>query len=311
MNIAVIDLGTNTFQLKIAAVGAHGVQTLFVDKAFVQIGAGGIQEGLLTADAQERALKAMHRFAEGIRRHAVDRVAATATSAIRSARNGHELLDRIKAETGIHIRVISGAEEAELIYYGVRSAMSLGTDTHLIMDIGGGSVEFVLCNEWEIFWKQSFEIGAQRLKDLFHHHEPIEEGSILALNEYLAERLVPLRHALVEFPPVTLVGSSGSFDTLRDIDAIRQGTWVLGEGRFNPAHYDLPISQAQAICVELMSLSLEARAEVPGMIPMRVEMIVVACALIQFVLGLHDFAHFRISNAALKEGLLWQTARQP
>ncbi|RYF65906.1 MAG: phosphatase, partial [Cytophagaceae bacterium] len=180
MKQAVIDLGTNTFHLMIVQKNADSTyQTLFRESRPAKIGrssagaggsSGGINQRIITDEAIERALGVLTYFREVLDQHQINPadVAVYGTSAIRVAQNQQAFIDRIIQETGLQIRVISGDEEAGLIYQGVRSsgAIPVGA-TVMVMDIGGGSVEFIIGNDSRIFWKQSFEIGGQRLMERF------------------------------------------------------------------------------------------------------------------------------------------------
>ena len=126
----------------------------------------------------------------------VEKVLAFGTSALRNAKNGAEIISRIKSTHRIDTQIISGDEEAGYIYKGVNLALHLGKEKSLIIDIGGGSVEFIIGNGEEIFWKQSFEIGAQRLLERFQKHDPILPSEIDEINLYFQERLVPLLEAI-------------------------------------------------------------------------------------------------------------------
>lgn len=215
--IGVIDLGTNTFHLLIAELNTTGFKTVFKEKTTVKIGQGGISAGFITHDAFERAITAMDNFKNIIEEYRIKRVYATATSAVRNASNGKLMVETIKARTGIEVKIIDGDQEANYIYQGVNAALNLGSDTSMIMDIGGGSVEFIICNDYEILWKKSFEIGAQRLLDKFHAQDPMPSSSRKKLYEYLEQNLKPLSKAIKEFQPKILVGCSGTFDTLCEI----------------------------------------------------------------------------------------------
>ncbi len=299
--IAVIDLGTNTFHLLIAAVEGSKIQTLYRERKAVKIGKGGINEGFITEAAQERALIALQEFKEIIDHYQVDQVFATATSAIRNAKNGGELAQKIYQQTGIEVNIISGDEEAALIYYGVKKALDIGTETSVVMDIGGGSVEFIVCNQERVFFKGSFEIGAQRLLELFHYHDPILQEEILKLDKYLEERLEPLLIAVKQYKVKTLIGSSGTFDTLSDIYRASNQVAIPKDSLELP----LPKEAYLAIYDDIIHKNREERMLMPGMIEMRVEMIVVACCLISFVIEKLEIENIRVSSFALKEGVLY------
>jgi exopolyphosphatase/guanosine-5'-triphosphate,3'-diphosphate pyrophosphatase len=301
--VAIIDMGTNTFHLLIAKKNTPtGFSTLYAEQFVAKIGKGGISKGLLTEDAYQRALQGLHGFRQKLDEYGVipERVFATATSAIRNASNGQALLADIFTQTGIQVKAISGDEEAELIYLGVRSSMEIGQENSLIIDIGGGSVECIICNTNGILWKQSFEIGAQRLLDRFMHTDPILVVSVMKLQEYLLEQLIPLTNAVHQYAPRTLIGASGAFETLLEIYYKRHN---LSKDILK-TEFELPTQDFTEIYEQLLTKNKEDRLAIPGMLEMRVDMIVVASCLIQVVISQYTINRIRVSAYALKEGLL-------
>lgn len=299
--IAVIDLGTNTFHLLLASINGDNFQTLYKEKIAVKIGQGGINEGYITEDARERAFAAMESFRGLIDQEGIKMVYATATSAIRNAKNGVAFTEEVFERTGIKIRIISGEQEADYIHYGVSKAVKFGKETSLIMDIGGGSIEFILCNEEQVFWKGSFEIGAQRLLDKFHYHDPIHKEEILNLEKYLATNLQRLDKAIKKYNPTSLIGSSGTFDTLSDIYTFENNI----DRDPNQTELPLPLEKYFEIHEEIIHKDRAQRLAIPGMIELRVDMIVVASCLINFILKNYGILSLRVSTYALKEGLLF------
>jgi exopolyphosphatase/guanosine-5'-triphosphate,3'-diphosphate pyrophosphatase len=301
MKIAVIDMGTNTFHLLIVDVKTRSsFQTIYREKTAVKIGKDGINKGFITPEAQQRALTAIRHFKNEIDKQNVERVYATATSAIRNANNGAELVSRIKSETGIEARVISGLEEAKYIHFGVTHALTLTREKSLIMDIGGGSIEFIIANSEGVHWLQSFEIGGQRMVEKFHQSEPITAGEISELEKFLFEELTELFDACAEHRPTVLIGSSGTFDTLSEIYVAEEGQ----EKNENLTELPFDIESFEKIYQNIVSKNREERLEIPGMIPLRVDMIVVATVLVKFILDSLDLRKIRISAYALKEGVL-------
>ncbi len=302
MKIAVIDMGTNTFHLMISDVEKEEHKVLYTEKKSVKIGKGGINDKRITEEAQQRAIDTLLYFKEKIDRHGVEEVFATATSAIRSAKNGQALVDKIKSLTGIEVTIISGDQEAQYIYDAVKFAVSIGDETSLIMDIGGGSVEFIICNEHEIFWKKSYEIGAQRLLELFHYHDPIFQEEIENLNLFLTEKLADLIYACLEFKPTILIGSSGSFDTFSDMYCIQADKdKTINKDAESP----LPFEYFPLIYDQIISKNKAQRMLIPGMVEMRVDMIVVAAILVDFVItNCQLLDKIRVSRYSLKEGVL-------
>src|SRR6185312_9793738 len=144
--VAVIDLGTNTFHLLIAERGVGEVNELVRCEVAVKLGEGGINQGLIQPAAFERGIEALRDFHSVILQHGVEQVRALATSALRNAANGREFIGRIKNETDIKIELIDGGAEAEFIFKGIKASECLSDRGNLIVDIGGGSVEFIICN---------------------------------------------------------------------------------------------------------------------------------------------------------------------
>lgn len=302
---AIIDLGTNTFQLLIIELNGETFRTIHEESYAAKIGKGGISSGIITEEAIQRGISGLKYFQQIFDKEGVmtENVLATATSAVRNAKNGNEFCERILAETGIKINVISGEEEATLIYEGVKLGTNIGVETSMIMDIGGGSVEFIIGNENKIFWKQSFEIGGQRLMDKFMTSDPISQHSVQALKYYLEEQLLPLTNAVHQYAPVCVIGSAGSFETLVDM------YFMKTNGHLPPPEqisFDLPIQEFYDLYSKLISSNHDERMALPGMIELRVDMIVVGVCLIDFVLKQYDIQRINVSNYALKEGVLFR-----
>ncbi len=297
-NIAIIDMGTNTFHLLVAEINDNGYCITHRERLAVKIGMGGINDGHITQAGATRALEALRNFKLTLDTLSVKNVLAFGTSALRSAKNGSEVIQKIKNETGIEVRVISGEEEATYIYKGVISAMKIDQKS-LIVDIGGGSVEFIIGNQNEIFWKQSFEIGGQRLLETYQKHDPILPEEVNALTNFLQLSLKPLFVAMAEHKPQILIGSSGTFDTLSEIHCLRNNIhW-----QENP-ETPLTIHSFYQLFEELKIKNREERLRIPGMIEMRVDMIVVACCLVDFLITNFSFQGIRVSSYSLKEGVL-------
>jgi exopolyphosphatase/guanosine-5'-triphosphate,3'-diphosphate pyrophosphatase len=261
---------------------------------------GGINNGLITEAGVARALTTLRKFKTIIDQWRPDRVLAIGTSALRNARNGAEVVRLIEEQTGIAARIISGQEEADLIYRGVAAAVPWGEAPALVVDIGGGSVEFIIGTEHQPAWRTSLEIGGQRLLEMFQQHDPILPSEVEALKTYLAEKMEPVLAQLRLYQPRTLVGSSGTFDTLSEIYCHRHGLPYRQDDRETPFRKDaFPV-----IYHELLQKNRTQRLQIPGMIELRVDMIVVACCLIDFLLENYPFADIRVSTWSLKEGVL-------
>jgi exopolyphosphatase / guanosine-5'-triphosphate,3'-diphosphate pyrophosphatase len=304
-DVAIIDMGTNTFHLMLATINNAGFTINSREKVPVKIGMGGINQGYITDEGMERAITAMKDFKKTIHDAEIETVLSFGTSALRNARNGEEVIKRIEAETGIKSQIISGLQEARYIYEGARAAIDLGTDKSLVMDIGGGSVEFIIGNKEELCWSHSFEIGGQRLLEKFQKHDPITPDEVNALFHFFTQELNLLFSALEKYNPQTLIGSSGTFDTLSDIYCFKNNL-PLGDTPETP--FDM--EAFNDIYEDLLMKDRSERMLIPGMIEMRVDMIVVACCLIKFILSIQSFNSIRVSSYSLKEGILAGMADQ-
>lgn len=299
MKIAAIDLGTNTFNLLIAETGDGIGKILFVEEIPVKLGEGGINQGYLAPEAFKRGLETMKRIYDIIRPHTPDRIVAMATAAIRSARNGDEFISKVFETTGIRIQPIDGNREAELIYLGVRAALPLNVPS-LIMDIGGGSVELILCDQSRIHWKKSYPLGAARLREKFHLLDPMNESTLEELHQYLSDNLEDFFEQCPRFGPVQLIGSAGAFETFAEIIRLAYPT---AESQTGPA-VKFDTSKLTPTLEMLIRSTRLQRENLPGLIPFRIDMIVVASALTAFILKKTGIQHVYLSTYALKEGML-------
>jgi len=296
-----MDLGTNTFHLLIAEKAENGFKEILHLTEAVKLGEGGMKDNLIKAEAFERGVKTMELFAEKIRVKEASKVRAIATSAVRSTKNGNDFINEVKNRTNINIEVIDGLKEAEFIYKGVKSSGILSAEKALIIDIGGGSVEFILCNNEEISWKQSFEIGAQRLRQLFHQIDPITSENTEKLNNYLEEQLQELFLAMKNVEVRHLIGSSGSFETYAEMLEIDKG---------NPFDihqiktYAFQLDDFNRIAAWLKQSSHEERLNKKGIIPLRVDMIVVASLITSFIMQKLEIQKLSMTTYSLKEGVL-------
>jgi len=299
MTIAILDFGTNTFNLLIAVRKDRSFEILHSSKQPVKLGRGGIQTNRITPDAFERGFIAIQNHLETIREYQVDEIRAFATSAIRNATNGNQFVDAVKQRFGIRVRVIPGDREAELIYKGVRQAVPLTEERVLILDIGGGSNEFILCNREGIIWKRSFEIGMARVLELFNLSDPITTEEIRAVESYYLEALGPLQEVVKKAKPERLIGASGSFDTFYSL--IRHQKEEAEDGLNGR---EISMEDYEKLHRQLLTSTLQERKSMPGMEPVRVEMIVSASIFVSFVIRLCHIRHLHQSAFALKEGVM-------
>lgn len=304
-NIAIIDLGTNTFHLLI--IELHDRNTYTVKEKFklpVKLGEGGINQGEISPPAYRRGMDALEKFGRIIASRGIRATFAFATSAVRSAGNGKQFVAEAYDRTGIQIRVINGNEEAALIYRGVRNGVNLPTGTDsLLLDIGGGSVEFIIADATMPKLLRSLNIGAARLLEQLQPSDPISPKEIKALKERLQRALHPLLQEIKEFGPQVLVGSSGTFETLGAMIAHERGDKFsksyLNNYAFSPEDF-------QQLKERILGTTRAEREQLPGMEAVRVDMIQMGVVLIDFLLEELNINQLLVSNYALKEGILFR-----
>lgn len=300
--LGIIDMGTNTFHLLIADIVDGKAVPLVNEKVAVGLGKGGINKDVILDAAMDRALNTLKKFRQTLNHYEVKKVIATGTSAVRNASNKEIFIKRIENEAQIEVQVIDGAREAELIFRGVHAAVEIDDRLSLVMDIGGGSVEFIIGNNKGIAWKQSFEIGGQRLIERFHKHDPIWKEEIKEMDAYFNAVLTPLKEAVSLHAPQVLIGSSGTFDTLAEmnIDFHNEPITIT-----DLTCYELSGADFIRIKDQMVRMSRAERLQIDGMIELRVDMVVVAVCLIQYIYTMLGVNAITVSTYALKEGVLY------
>ncbi len=290
---AVIDLGTNTFHLLAIEMLEGEQHILHKERIFVQLAEDGIKT--IGEKPMKRAKDALIHFAGILEEFGIRNVRAFGTAGLRTASNGTVLVNQVKEDLGLEIDVISGDEEARLIHKGVMKAIAIPDDNFLIMDIGGGSTEFIIANEDGVIWSQSFPLGVAVLYNGFQKNDPISQAEIETLYSYLDGMLKPLKENLLRSPVRSLVGASGTFDVLERILEYKQIT---------PNHSSIDISLFQPLYDRLIPTNLEERLGMTDIPETRAKLIVVALVLIKYVLDISNVETIDVSSFAMKEGIL-------
>ncbi|MFH2142023.1 MAG: phosphatase [Bacteroidota bacterium] len=299
MKFGIIDLGTNTFNLLIVEQTDKGFKKLTKKKGPVKLGQDGINNGIITSNAQRRGIQILSAHLETIRKFEVDKFYAFATSAIRTAINGIEYTQKIKNELNLDIQIISGDKEAELIYYGVSQAVNISDKPVLIIDIGGGSVEFIICNNEGLLWKNSFKLGIARLLEKFCPSNPVKSQEITIIEEYIHENLQPLFQELRKYNVKTLIGSSGSFDNFARMISYKSEKVIDVENRISK---NIKLEDFISLHQTLVQSTIDERMKMKGLELMRVEMIVLASIIVNYIIKKIEIRELIQSEYALKEG---------
>ncbi len=298
---AIADLGTNTFQLLISPLSEFRVEDHF--QRPVGLGMGAMEEVILQQDAMDRAIACLTEFKQVFLAKGGDmsHFYAIGTSILRRASNSTEFQERVYSELGIRIRIIDGIQEAEFIYAGIRNSLPQRWEkTSLVMDIGGGSVEFILFRGEQVSYRVSLEIGGLLLKSLFSVGNEFNLSVVPDLDAYVSKEMIPLLEACREAKPTVLIGAAGAFETILDIENRVGGT---------PASCELDVPAFLQHKTNLDALRYEERVGYPGMKAFRASIFPYATFLVEKVLRELALNELWFSSYSLKEGF-WFTELQ-
>jgi exopolyphosphatase / guanosine-5'-triphosphate,3'-diphosphate pyrophosphatase len=296
MRVAALDLGTNTFHLLIAEKKSDGgINFIFRKTCVVKLGREGFVDGMISDGAFQRGIDAMKQFAVPLRKFRPEKTIALATSGIRSCKNGAEFIHNAERIIKNKIQIISGDREAELIYRGVINSFPQTDEPVLIMDIGGGSVEFIIASHSKIFWKRSIEAGAARLLEKFSPSNPVTAAEILRMNDYLRKVFHPVLKAVKKYKPEILIGSSGSFDSFALMSGIKSAKPLM----------EIPLTKYFKLHKTLIHSTKKERLSMKGLHRMRIDMIVPASICANFILREAGIKKLFRSAYALREGIIF------
>ena len=280
--VAIIDLGTNTFHLLIVEISER--DEFMVKEKFkepVKLGESGITTGKIAEVAFERGIAALINFKKLIDSRKATRILAFATSAVRSASNGPLFISEAKKKTGIDIRTINGNEEASLIFTGVKNGVQLPyNEPVLLVDIGGGSVEFIVTKENKPVLLRSLNIGAARLMETFKYSDPITKEELNTATQFLKQEMKGLIQELQEFNIKKIIGSSGTFETLGTIIAYQKKD-ILSLEHMNG--YRFSKESFLGVFEKLQATNREGRLKMAGMDPMRADLIVMGSVVVNIL----------------------------
>lgn len=301
MRIAIIDCGTNTFNLLIRDLKSG--KELYRDEKSVRLGEAGHAARRITPKAIDRGLDALREYRKKAHFYKAQEIYAFATAMVRRAHNGEELVERAEEEMDLTIQVISGKEEAHLILQGVKQAVDFPSGMAMVMDIGGGSTEVLLVEDGVPQYQESFGLGSSLLLEKFRPSDPIQTEEVAAMQEHISKIFTPLWEAVKQYgAPQVLIGSSGSFDTLADMCVANFGTTERPEGSIQ---YSFVLQEYQQMAQRMLEQTIEERLSTPGMIPRRADMMVAACILINYAIDELEISQLNQCNYALKEGVYY------
>jgi exopolyphosphatase/guanosine-5'-triphosphate,3'-diphosphate pyrophosphatase len=310
MRRAVIDIGTNSVKLLVADVEGSAVKPLLERAEQTRLGRGFYEGRCLQAEAVADTARVVAEFATAARTSRTDSIRVIATSAVRDATNQHDLLDAIRRACALPVEVISGEQEAEWAFRGVTSDPALAGRRLLILDIGGGSTEFVFGVEQHVIFRDSFPCGSVRLLERFPPGDPPTandwQRTRQALDDFIrgevCARLGPLlrEHAS---DGLELVGTGGTTSILARME-LRLATFARDaiEGR------SLSLATVRAQRELVWTLPLAERRRLVGLPPNRADVILMGVAICEAVMKHLRFDAVRVSTRGLRFGALAKSA---
>ena len=303
--IAAIDIGTNSFHLLVAAVDPklRTFRIIQAEKATTRLGERDPETGELTAAAMQRGLETLRQFRDLAASHRVEQIVTAATSAVREAPNGRDFLQTILDDLGMEVDLVSGPEEARLIYLGVLSGMPFGDRPHLLLDIGGGSTELILADGRDARALTSTRVGAVRLQRDFVRDDPMPPQRRSFLQAFIQGSLEPavdkVRRRIKPGETPVLVATSGT--------AMAIGSLAASEEERPPRKlhgYRVTRQRLDNVVDHLITMTPAQRRELAPINDRRAEIIVPGALILQTTMKMLGVEEFVLSERALREGLI-------
>lgn len=306
--LGIIDLGSNSAHLMVVRIAPNGVfAVLNRVKHMLRLGENAFQERRLQEEAMQRAFHVLHSFGAMCSSYGAQEVITVATSAVRDARNAEEFIQRAYEATGLAVTVVSGQEEARLIYLGVSSGLPHSLGQRLFMDIGGGSTELAVGNSVDHVCLESLKLGCVRLDNQFlqGREKPVSEAEFAAMRNFVRMEASHSLQRVSAYDITELVGSSGTIQTLHALGCrLERGTAP------GPDETTLTLETLRRTSRHICSLPLSKRKELPGVSPRRAEVLVPGAAILQAMLEELHLETMQVSNRNILDGILVDQLRR-
>ena len=300
--IAVIDIGTNSIHMVLAEVlPDFSYKILDRFKDMTRLGNGAFETQRLTEDAIARGLGVIRHLVTLAKNKGYDRIIAVATSAVREAKNGGDFIDLVAEQTGLTVRVISGTEEARLIFLGIKNSVPLTEQPALAVDVGGGSVELMVGNRDQMLHAKSLKLGAIRLADQFLKRTPPSDGILRSLEELVNEQL---KRSLDSFKTKrfdSLIATSGMAGNLAEVIHLKRTNRPLPQ--LNLATVSL--KDVKEIEQDLRHSTIKERLAIPGLDPKRVDTLFPATIVLRRLMELSGRDELVLCDKAIREGVIY------
>ena len=312
LKYASIDIGTNTLRLLIAEINNKNLQPVYLKRIITRLGGDYKEETGMSPAAKERTIKALELFAEKINEYDVKEVKAVATSVVRRSKNKKEFLENVLKRTGIDVKIISGDEESRFSLLGVLSVIKAGTDLKsvpkcLVVDIGGGSTEFIATIGGKMIGAWSMEMGVVHLTEKHLKTDPPTRHELNAMENEIKEVIANLKDLMKKddcLPSALLIGTAGTITTLAAID---QGLKKYDPEKIN--NYILSYKAIKKIYQHLASLPLKQREAILSLEKGREDIIIPGAAIVLKAMENFGFDKMTVSDAGLLEGILLDSCK--
>jgi len=299
--LAAIDIGTNTIKLLVAAVEDDGVlEVLSREKSLVRLGSETLATGRLSPEAIEAGASTIEQFLRSISAQGAPLVRAVATCAVREAENAAEFLEEVRRRTGVEVDVISGEEEARLIHLAVRSEFPARLDPLFLIDIGGGSTEFVVSEGPKVRLTESLPLGVVRLADRFGRSDPPNDRDRKAMKRAIRSAAKRAAQAVRKTGFRTCVGSSG---TIQSLSLVHEAA-IVGREPIPSGHRTLTRAALKRVNRILKKTTLKDKLRVPGLDPRRRDISVPGGILLAWFLKHTGADAIVVGERGLREGIL-------
>jgi exopolyphosphatase/guanosine-5'-triphosphate,3'-diphosphate pyrophosphatase len=301
VRVAALDLGSNSFHLLVADVDADGhLRPVTGEKEMLRLGDAVSRTGRIGPVLCDRAVETVRHFRSIAGGLGAQEILAKATSAVRTAADGSDLVDRIESETGLHVDVISGYEEARLIFEAIRAAVVIDPGPALCLDLGGGSLEVMVGDAAGLRWATSVALGVARLTAEHVHSDPLDKAERKALEKHVRAVLDPIAATVRRYEPRLAIGSSG---TLSDLAAVAA---AVDTGEEITARNGLVVGAAalRRAAKMLVASTAADRRRLANLDPRRVDLAPAGAVVLDVAVEAFGVEALTISDWALREGIV-------
>jgi len=301
LRVAVLDLGSTSFHLLVADATPTGeIRRVLREREMLRLGALVASGGRIPEEVCARAVEAasqLHRRA--VAAHA-EQFIAVATSALRDARNGRQLARRIGASLGVPVRVLTGEEEARLIFAAFRQRLAIRDGLHLGFDLGGGSLEIALGDDTDVHWETTLPLGVARLHGEFGREDPMPRAARDAIRARVRGSLSGVAREIARYRPLECIGAGGTLSALARRIVTRRTSWpARGVNQLF-----LPVSELRELAAELVASTHDERLRMPGLQKQRADLLPTGAVVLECLANELGLAGFTVSNWGLREGVI-------